>query len=130
VSEFHLDLVAAQSDVDDLNHVSNVAYVRWVQEVARAHSEAGGWGMAEYQKLGAVWVVRRHDIEYLAPAFAGDAIRLSTWVESWQAASASRRTRIMRGGTELARATTLWVLVSTEGGRPRRIPPDMRAAFG
>jgi acyl-CoA thioester hydrolase len=133
VSEFHLDLVAAKGDVDDLNHISNVAYVRWVQEVARAHSHASGWSMPEYQKLGAVWVVRRHDIEYLAPAFAGDAIRLETWVESWQAASATRRTRISRvaGGAaaELARATTIWVLVSTDGGRPRRIPPEMRAAF-
>ena len=126
--EFHLDIVAAKEDIDELGHVSNVAYVRWVQEAARAHSEASGFGMAEYQKLGAVWVVRRHDIEYLLPAFAGDAIRLTTWVESWNAASAERRTRIVRGGEELARATTLWVLVAN--GRPKRIPPEMRAAFG
>ena len=127
--EFQLDIVAAKDDIDELGHVSNVAYVRWVQQVARGHSEASGFGMAEYQKQGAVWVVRRHDIEYLLPAFAGDAIRLTTWVESWTAATASRRTRISRGAEELARATTLWVLVSAEGGRPRRIPPEMRAAF-
>src|SRR5262249_6496387 len=98
--------------------------------IAAAHSAAVGWDFAAYQKIGAVWVVRKHEIEYLAPAFAGEAVTLETWVAEWDAASSTRRTRILRGATELARASTLWVLVGLPGGGPRRIPTEMRAACG
>ena len=134
--EFTLEIVAAAEDVDELGHISNVCYVRWVQDVAKAHSSSVGWDYAAYVRAGAVFVVRRHEIEYVVPAYAGDAIRLVTWVQSWRGATCERRTRIERAadGRELARGVTQWVLVAAPkagetGGRPRRIPPDIVAAF-
>jgi acyl-CoA thioester hydrolase len=128
---FRLKLTAAPDDVDGLGHVSNLVYLRWVQDAAQAHSEAVGWDMPAYRKLGAVFVVRRHEIEYLAPAFAGDAIEAATWVDEWNPASSLRRTRLTRAsdGAELARAATQWVMVSLTSGRPRRIPDEVRRAF-
>jgi acyl-CoA thioester hydrolase len=128
---FEHEIVAAPSDIDELAHVSNIAYVRWIQEVAKAHSVAVGWDHAAYMALGAVFVVRRHEIEYLAPAYEGERVQLVTWIERWSAASSERRTRIVRvaDGRELARAVTLWALVSTGSTRPRRIPEEIRAAF-
>jgi acyl-CoA thioester hydrolase len=128
------ELVAPVSDVDELGHVSNLAYVRWIQEIAKAHSRAVGWDYAAYLRLGAVFVVRRHEIDYLAPVFAGERVRLVTWVSSFSAATSTRRTRVLRiqpdaAPREVARATTLWALVATEGGRPRRVPKELRAAF-
>lgn len=125
------DIVAADSEVDELGHVSNVAYVGWVQEAARAHSVAVGWDFEAYKSLGAVFVVRRIEIDYLRPTFAGDRISLITWVEGWKAASSLRRTRVVRSGdgTELARAAVQWALVDLATRRPRRIPPAMGEAF-
>ena len=129
--EFRLEVLAVPDDIDELGHVSNLVYVRYVQEAAKAHSLAVGWSYEAYLKLGAVFVVRKHDIEYLAPAYAGDRIVLTTFVASWSAATSVRRTRIARAGDgkELARASTLWALVSTESGRPRRIPIEVRDSF-
>lgn len=132
-----MDIVAAADEIDDLGHVSNIAYVRWVQDVARAHSEALGFGVAAYRDLGVIFVVRRHEIEYLRPAYAGDRIVLRTWIDSWKAATSVRMTSIMRMAQqgegeieiELARARTLWALVSTDTGRPRRIPDAILQAF-
>ena len=56
--------------IDLQGHVSNLAYVGWMQDVAIEHSTAAGWSMRRYQELGAGWVVRSHYIEYLRPAFA------------------------------------------------------------
>jgi acyl-CoA thioester hydrolase len=128
---FVLELEAPASDVDELGHVSNVAYVRWVQEVAKAHSVAVGWDHAAYVRLGAVFVVRRHEIDYLAPAYAGDRVRLETFIARFSAASSERRTRVVRvaDGKDLVRATTLWALVSTGSARPTRIPEPVRDAF-
>jgi acyl-CoA thioester hydrolase len=124
-------MVAPSSDIDELGHVSNIAYVRWIQEVAKAHSAAVGLDHAAYLRLGAVFVVRRHEVEYLAPAYAGDEVRLVTWIEKWSAATSERRTRIVRAsdGRELARATTVWAFISIETLRPRRIPAELVAMF-
>jgi acyl-CoA thioester hydrolase len=119
----------AADDIDVLGHASNIAFLRWIQDVAWAHSDAVGWDLAAYQKLGAVFVVRRHEIDYLAPAFAGDELVVETGVGEWKAATSQRWTKIRRGDKEVARALTHWVLVTLEG-RPRRIPPEISKAFG
>ena len=54
---------------------------------------------------------------------------LKTWVETWQGASSERRTEIRRGDDVVCRAATLWAFVALEGGRPRRIPEAIKAAF-
>jgi acyl-CoA thioester hydrolase len=129
--EFRREVIAAGDDIDDLGHVSNVSYVRWIQEVARAHSDAIGYDHAAYQRIGRVFVVRKHEVEYLLPAFVGERIALITDVAWWRAASTERRTRIIRveTGEELVRAATLWAYVSTENGRPRRIQAEVVEAF-
>lgn len=131
-ASFRLEMDAPASDVDELGHVSNVAYVRWIQEVAIAASAACGYDFAAYHALGAIFVVRRHEIEYLAPAFGGDRIALVTWVESYRGVSTVRRTEISRvaDGKALVSAETRWILVGTADGRPKRITPEMARRFG
>jgi DNA adenine methylase len=119
-----------KQDIDELGHASNVAYLEWVQGVARAHSEAVGYAHARFRELGGVFVVIRHEIDYLRPAFAGDALELTTWVETFGAASSERCTEIARGDTVLARVVTTWAFVDVGEGRPLRIPPAIKEAFG
>ena len=69
-----LTITAAADDIDELGHVSNLVYLRWVLDAALAHSAAAGWDHAAYRRLGAVFVVRRHEIDYLAPVVAGDEV--------------------------------------------------------
>ena len=137
---FSMEVRAEAADIDDLDHVSNLVYVRWVQQVAEAHSTAVGYDFEAYRKLGAVFVVRRHEIDYLRSAVLGDRVGLRTWVDSWKAASSVRMTSIVRLGgpgdasgdqnvTELARARTTWALVSRDSGRPVRIPPEVSDRF-
>lgn len=130
--DFTLRVTALPSDIDELNHVSNLVYLRWVQQIAIAHSSAVGWTHARYVAAGNVFVVRRHEIEYLASALEGDEIELVTWIASWSAATSVRRTRILRrrDGRELARASTTWALIATDSGRPKRIPAEMIEDFG
>ena len=49
------------SDIDELGHVNNVTYVRWVQDAAVAHWTAAA-GAADQAALR--WVVLRHEIDY------------------------------------------------------------------
>lgn len=127
---FVMDVVADASVIDELMHVSNVAYVGWIQDAAKAHSAAVGWDGAAYFALGAVFVVRRHEIEYEAPVREGERVRVTTWLEKWSAATSERHTRIEKAdGTVAVRAKTLWAMIDFATGRPRRVPREVREAF-
>jgi len=128
----YLRSLAVPDDVIDANdHVSNLAYLRWMQEVATEHSTAQGWPLERYVKEGAGWVVRSHWIEYLRPAHAGDAISIFTWVADFSRSTSRRKYLFYRAREEevLAKAETLWVFVSLRSGAPARITETLRSAF-
>src|SRR5204863_4416708 len=123
----------AESDIDELGHASNIAYVRWIQDVAVAHSTAVGLDMEAYRRLGGVFIVRRHEIDYVRPVLRGERIELRTWLDSTFAAKSLRATEIVRVSEPqivAARAMTTWGFVEMATGRPVRIPESVRTAFG
>lgn len=124
-----MPITAADADIDELGHVSNLVYLRWVLDVAMAHSRSVGFDHAEYRALGAVFVVRRHEIDYLGQVTAGQALEAQTWVGSWKLASCIRNTELVRDGLVVARAATTWAMISFASGRPTKIPDELRAKF-
>jgi acyl-CoA thioester hydrolase len=120
---------ATADDIDQLDHVSNLVYVRWVLDAARAHSAALGWDYARYQARGTIFIVRRHEIDYLLPVRLGETVAVDTLVESWRQASCIRKSTLTRGEDVVARAATTWAYVGLRDGRPQRIPDDLRALF-
>ncbi len=128
---FLFALTADDSDLDGQGHVNNAAYLRWMDRAAYAHSAAVGYDREAYARLGATFVVRRHEIDYLVPAYAGDRIIVATWPRQMSKATALRRHQIVRAGDgiTLARAMTTWVFIDPRTGRPRRMPQAMIRAF-
>ena len=123
-------IVVEPSDIDELGHANNVVWVRWINETAIAHSRSVGLGRERYLELAVIWVVRRHDVEYLAPALVGESLEAVTWVANLRGATSLRRTIVRRGTQLLLRAETTWALVDTASGKPRRIPAEMMARYG
>lgn len=128
-ARFSLPITAGDADIDELGHVSNLVYLRWVLDVAMAHSRSLGWDHPQYRALGAVFVVRRHEIDYLGQVTAGQTLEAQTWVETWKLASCIRRTELVRDGQVVARAATTWAMISFASGRPTKIPDDLRTVF-
>jgi acyl-CoA thioester hydrolase len=128
---FALELKVEPKDIDDLQHASNVSVVDWMNRTAIAHSNSVGFDVAGYKRVGGVFVVRKHEIEYLASAYLGDELVAYTWPVSLERASAERRHEIRRkaDGKVVARGWNLWVFVSFDSGRPMRIPPEVIDAF-
>lgn len=125
---FELLVRVLPADIDELNHVNNAVYLRWVQDAATAHWEA--LASAEDQKA-IVWVVLRHEIDFKTPAVAGDEILLRTWVGKASRLTFERFTEILRARDRrlLAQARTLWCPINPETSRPTRVPPELRAQF-
>lgn len=113
-------------DIDAQGHVNNVRYLQWIQDVAVAHwlSRATGG-----QKDQIVWVVMRHEIDYLRPAFENEAITVATWVGESSGAKWERFTDIGRGGEILVKAKSVWVALDSKRLRPRRVDAELKETF-
>ena len=116
--------------IDGNGHANNVAYLRWMIDIAVRHFQVSGSTDAMHA-VGGTWVVRSHHIEYLRPAFLDDRIQASTWVVNFSRVRSLRRYEFVRpsDGVLLAKGETDWVFVNAETGRPCSIPDEIKAAF-
>lgn len=128
---FELPITVTDAHIDELGHVNNLAYLRWILDAAVAHSDAAGWTAQRYLEIGAAWVVRSHFIEYLMPAFAGDELIVQTWVSSFQKVRSTRNYRILRPRDAglLANAETNWAFIDLQHRVPTRIPDEIAERF-
>ena len=117
--------------VDLQQRVSNHEILRIFSRAASMHSASLGWDLDAYRKLGAWWVVARHEVDYLQPARLDDELICHTWPSGLRKARAMRRHVLARpaDGAVIARGLNTWALIDVETERPRRIPPEVIDAF-
>ena len=60
--------------IDDNHHFNNVWSVKWIQDIAIAHSDSVG-GTQLMKSVGAGWMIHVQHIEYKSQAFLNDEIR-------------------------------------------------------
>ncbi len=113
-------------DIDANGHVNNVAYVRWIQEVAVAH-----WisvtDEATREKL--TWMLTRHEIDYKKQTFENEEVTITTWVGEPTRVTWERFTEINRGEDLVVKARSIWCLIDRETSRPTRITSDLKEVF-
>ena len=114
-----------------LGHVNNAVWVEFIADLAHAHASSLGFSMEAVRKLGALWIVRRHEIDYHRSAQPGEELIDETWVESMKGARSQRHARFTRAsdGELLVESQTIWAFVDAETQRPKRIHKDVLAAF-
>lgn len=110
----------SSADIDELGHVNNVVYVRYIQEAATAH-----WNSitTEVQRRESVWVVLRHEIDYISPAFDGDELLATTWVGDTSGARSDRFVELVNKttGKLIAKSKTSWCQLDAVTFRPKRV---------
>jgi acyl-CoA thioester hydrolase len=122
-------ITISKNSIDENGHVNNVAYVQWMQDIAVEHySSIGG---VEAQGPDSTWVVREHRVEYLLPAFEGEEITITTWVENIRRVRSLRKYKFTRkrDAKTLVKGETDWVFVDVKTGSPRAIPDEVANVF-
>ncbi|MGH2404818.1 MAG: acyl-ACP thioesterase domain-containing protein [bacterium] len=106
------------------------AYLRYLQELAFAHSAALGYPLTWYETNRLFWLVRRVQMLVHAPARYGDALTGTTQVVGMRRILARRRNTIRRtsDGTPLATVVVDWIFTH-EGVSTARIPHEFVSAF-
>ena len=125
---FEMAFEATEAEIDELGHVNNAAWVRWIQDVATAH-----WmSAATAEQVAAfVWVVTRHEIDYLRALGPGGKVTARTWVGD--APVGARFDRFIEfigeDGKAHVRSRTTWAMIDVASGRPARIPAAVTERF-
>jgi len=130
---FIIDLQVAAEHIDELGHANNAVYVTWLEQCAWQHSQSLGLGIDDYRRLDRAMAVLRHEIDYLAAAYADDRLQLGTWIsDSDQRLKMTRRFQLVRpaDGVTLLRAQTTFVCIELSSGRPRRMPAEFVEGYG
>jgi len=118
----------ATHEIDELGHVNNAEYVKWIQDAATEHWFAIAQGGLSDTYM---WFCSRHEIDYKGQLFEADEIEIRTWLGEPKGARFDRFVDIRKkdSKTPAVIAKTTWVLMSKDKGRPMRMQPDILSAF-
>ena len=122
------NLQVNKEHLDELDHVNNVQYLHWVQEISEAHWKS----LIEKDSyfLG-IWVVRSHKIDYKRPAKLYDWLTLKTHVASTEGFLSQRIVKIYLKDTTtlVAQCTTQWCYLNAVTLELETIPENIFQLF-
>lgn len=128
MDDFSLNITAQPKDIDELGHVNNAVWVRWIQDLATAHWNA----VAPSDAIDRyIWVVTRHEIDYRGNMTAGQITSGRTWISErpkgarfWRNFSFSDP-----DGKIMVSGRTNWAIIERSSQRPVRVPSELVELF-
>ena len=113
--------------LDELNHVNNVQYLLWAQEIAKAHWQK----INEIIKDKGVWMVRSHEIEYRLGGFLDDKIRIETYVKNVRGPLSLRIVEFFNNKNKqlMVRCKTQWCYVNMASRKPIKVSTRIQDLF-
>lgn len=121
-------ITVIKDHLDELNHVNNVRYVQWVQDIAKEH-----WLQNVTKDIlnSYFWVLINHNISYQGPALLGDSIVLKTYILKSEGVSSIRKVEMYNETTskQIISSETTWCFMNAKTKRPTRIIPEIANLF-
>jgi acyl-CoA thioester hydrolase len=127
-NNFELTITVQPEDIDRANHVNNVVYLKWIQDVSEGHWLAVA-PPAILEKY--YWVALRHEIDYKSSGYLGEEFLLKTHLKSYGGVRSLRAVQIIRKSDNkvLVESLTTWILMSTATNKPIRIGEELEKLF-
>jgi acyl-CoA thioester hydrolase len=126
-----LTLRVAYHECDVNQFVRDACYLRYMQEAAFEASAAAGYWDDRYQAMRRIWLIHESAIDFMTPLRYGDQVRIRTWVADFRRVRSRRAYELRREADDVltAQASTDWVFLDRDTGRPAVIPDEVIAAF-
>ncbi len=111
--------------LDEFNHVNNIRYLEWVQEISKKHwNILTGNKKYEFQ----IWIVRSHNIVYKKQAKLGNELLLETYVKECKNYTSERIVNVLQKKNleVIAQCKTTWCYVNKISYNLERIPKEVK----
>lgn len=127
-SKFSSIIKVEPQHLDNVNHVNNVIYVQWMQDIASQHWEAFA---PDKLKQEILWMIKRHEIDYFNQAFLDDELLMTTWTGEFTNITWKRHYEIIRpsDNKKIISAASVWITLDRKTQRPRRIDDELINMF-
>ena len=128
MTNYNYSIIVKKEHLDILNHVNNVVYIQWAQDIAQKH-----WDLAitDDIKQNYFWVLLNHTIDYKKPAVLNDEIEIKTFILKSGGVKSKRCVEFYLKSSQilLARSETTWCLFNTKSQKPHRITDTITNCF-
>jgi len=114
------------ADIDQMGHVNNATYLKWVQEAVVDYWRSVAPPDAVARHL---WVALKHEITYLRPTFLQDVVVAEVIAEKVEGARAMFTTVVRRGEEVLSEIKSSWCCLDAVTHRPARLAREVVARF-
>jgi acyl-CoA thioester hydrolase len=114
------------ADIDQMGHVNNATYLKWVQEAVVDYWQSVAPPEAVARHL---WVALKHEITYLRPTFLQDTVVAEVIAEKVEGARAIFTTVMRRGEEVLSEIKSSWCCLDAATHRPARLARDVVGMF-
>jgi acyl-CoA thioester hydrolase len=126
--KFSISIKVQPEHLDAVQHVNNVTYIQWMQDIAYMHWQTFATPELKQQL---VWMVRRHEVDYHNQAFLNDELLVTTWTGEYTHVTWKRYYEITRpvDSKKIISALSLWIAVDIKTQKPCRIDESMVKLF-
>lgn len=125
-----VDVRVRYAETDQMGRAHHRHYLVWCELGRTALMREEGISYAALEKEGVLLPVARIELEYRAPVFYDELVRIHTRVERVRSRSVVFSYRLTRDADETTVARARITLASADRqGRPRRLPDEVRDAL-
>ena len=126
--KFSKTLTVQPNHLDAMQHVNNITYIQWLQEIASDHWYAFATPQMVQQVL---WMVKRHEVDYHHQSFLHDELTIFTWTGEYTNVTWKRHYEIIRlqDNKKIITALSVWIPVDSITQKPKRIDAEMIKLF-
>lgn len=115
------DIIVGTYDIDFANHVSNIAYLRWFEDMRLSLFEKY-FPLKNFLEQGKTPVIASHHIHYKRPIKLFDKPHALMWINQMGKAMLTIEAEIYVSGHVTTSVTHVGVFIELATGRPIRVP--------
>ncbi|RKT01242.1 acyl-CoA thioester hydrolase [Chryseobacterium defluvii] len=118
---FEKQIQVTEHHIDGNNHVNNVQYVQWVEEIAGEH-----WDFVKHKTEFSefAWMLLDHHIQYKKQVYLNDIITIKTYPKAPEGIKQPRKVEFYCHDLLVVDSSTLWVLVDIKTQKIKRLERD------
>lgn len=126
-AEFSIPIRVYIEDTDAGGIVYYVNYLKYLERARTEFMRTQGYGKAAFVGEDLMFVVTDVQVAYRSPARLDDELQACAQLTQIGAATLTFAQRVLRGDEMLVEGQVKLAIVGKHDGRPKRIPPEMRA---
>jgi len=115
---FEKQIKITEEYIDLNNHVNNVQYVKWVEEIAAEH-----WDSVKHKLdfQDDIWMLLDHHIQYKKQVYLGDLITVKTYPKPPEGIRQPRKVEFYCNDVLVVDSLTLWVFIDKKTQKIKRL---------